>query len=408
VSTQILYHAFGVTGYRHVSFHNEDGDLVWVIERPRHKLRCPLCNSNRVHKVGTSSVRDLQTLPVGPKHVFLRVTIAKLFCPCCMAIHAECCLLVDGKRHYTRALERFAVMLCRMMTIKDVANHLGLTWDTVKAMEKRYLKRRFDPPLIRDVQRIAIDEIAVRKGHVYKTVVLDLDSGHILHVGDGKGAEAVEPFFRRLRRARVMLKAIAMDMSNSYLSAVKQWAPGTPVVFDRFHVMQLVNGQIDDLRRAHMRDTDMAERKFVKGVRYLLLMSPDTLDRHEDGHPGSKARLKAALALNEPLNKAYYLKEKIRCLWDEPTRIRGERVLRECIAEAASSGVRELVKLGKTLLIHAEGILAYFDHRISSGPLEGTNNKIKVLKRNAYGYRDDEFFRLKLLGLHESRCEIIG
>lgn len=408
MSTQLLYHAFGVIGYRHVSFHNEGGDLVWIIERPRHKLRCAVCESTRVHKVGISSVRDLHTLPVGPKHVFLRVTIAKLFCHRCMAIHAERCPLVEGKRHFTTALERFAVMLCRMMTIQDVAKHLGLTWDTVKAMEKRYLKRRFDPPPIRDVQRIAIDEIAVRKGHVYKTVVLDLDSGHILHVGDGKGAEAVEPFFRRLRRARVKLKAIAMDMSSAYLSAVKQWAPGTPVVFDRFHVMQLVNKQIDELRRAHMRDTDNAERKFVKGVRYLLLMSPDTLDRREKTHPGSKARLTEALALNEPLNKAYYLKEKIRCVWDEPTRRRGERVLRECIAEAASSGVRELVKLGKTLVQHTDGILAYFDHRISSGPLEGTNNKIKVLKRDAYGYRDDEFFRLKLLGLHESRCEFIG
>ena len=98
-----------------------------------------------------------------------------------------------------------------------------------------------------------------------------------------------------------------------------------------------------------MRDTAQAERKFVKGVRFLLLMSPATLDDHDVAHPGAKARLKEALKLNEPLNKAYYLKEKIRCVWDEPTSRRGARVLRECIAEATDSGVRELVKLGKTL-----------------------------------------------------------
>lgn len=408
MSTQILYHAFRVAGYRHVAFRNEEGKIVWEIERPRHQLRCASCGSNRVHRVGVSSTRDLKTLPVGPMQVTLRVTIARLFCLRCKATLAEPCPPAEGKRHYTRALERYAVMLCRLMTISDVAKHLGLAWDTVKAMEKRYLKRRFDPPPLRDVKRIAIDEIAVRKGHVYKTIVLDLDTGHILHVGDGKGADALTAFFQRLRRARVTLEAIAMDMSAAYLAAVEQFAPGTPIVFDRFHVMKLVNAQIDELRRAHMRDAAKPERKFVKGVRYLLLMSPKTLDEHEEAHPGSKARLKEALSLNEPLNKAYYLKEKIRCVWDEPTKRGGRRVLNECIAEAAGSGVRELVKLAKTLLQHKHGILAFFDHRISSGPLEGTNNKIKVLKRRAYGYRDDEFFRLKLLGLHESRHEFIG
>jgi len=408
VSTQILYHAFGVIGYRHVSFHNEGGELVWVIERPRRALRCAVCESSRVRKAGTSSVRDLKTLPVGAKTVMLRVTIARLFCVVCKVTLAEECPLAEGKRHYTKALERYAVMLCRSMTILDVAKHLGLAWDTVKAMEKRYLERRFDPPSLGEVRRIAIDEIAVRKGHVYKTVVLDLDSGHILHVGDGKGIDAIKPFFLRLRRARVKLEAIAMDMSGGYLAAVKQFTPGTPVVFDRFHVMRLVNDRIDELRRAHMRDSEKPERKFVKGVRFLLLMRPDTLDEHEAAHPGAKARLKKALTLNEPLNKAYYLKEKIRCIWDEPSRRRGERVLRECIAEASTSGVADLVKLAKSLTLHADGILAFFDHRISSGPLEGVNNKIKVLKRKAYGYRDDEFFRLKLLGLHEARHEFIG
>ena len=137
-------------------------------------------------------------------------------------------------------------------------------------------------------------------------------------------------------------------------------------------------------------------------------MSPATLERREEKRPGSKARLQEALALNEPLNKAYYLKEKVRCIWDEPNKRSSERVLRECIAEAHASGVRALIKLAATLAEHTHGILAFFDHRITSGPLEGVNNKIKVLKRKAYGYRDEEFFRLKLLGLHESTYEIIG
>jgi transposase len=289
-----------------------------------------------------------------------------------------------------------------------VAKHVGLAWGTVKEMERRYLARRFDPPPLRQVRRVAIDEIAVRKGHAYKTIVLDLDSRRVLHVGDGKGADAVRPFFERLRRARVKLKAIAMDMAGGYIAAVKELAPRTPVVFDRFHVVKLVNKSLDELRRAHFRDAENARRKLVKGVRYLVLMRPPTLERWEKRHPGSKLRLKEALALNAPLNKAYYLKEKLCCLWDEPTRADGERVLRDCIAEAEESGVRELMKLAKTLTTYATGILAFFRHRITSGPLEGLNNKIKVLKRLAYGYRDDSFFRLKILGIHETRYALLG
>lgn len=408
MSTQILYHAFGIADYQHVRFANRGGTLVFTLDQPRHKLRCAACTSPRVHKAGRVHWREVKTLPIGRKSVVLEIPRQPLFCLDCKTTRRDRCPLVEGKRHYTTALERFAVDLCRLMTISDVARFLDLSWDTVKEIEKRYLKRRFEKPSLRGVERIAIDEIAVRKGHAYMTVVLNLDTGRILHVGDGKGADALEPFFRRVRRARVKLKAIAMDMAGGYQAAVKQWSPGTPIVFDRFHIMKLVGEQIDELRRAYIRQCEGAEGKFVKGVRYLLLMNPATLEKHEQRQPGSKERLRKALELNEPLNKAYYLKEKIRSIWDQSTLADGSQVLRECVAEAVDSGVRHLAKLGKTLLRHMEGILAYFEHRITSGKLEGTNNKIKVLKRQAYGYRDDEFFKLKLKGLHESRYAFIG
>lgn len=407
MSTQVLYHLLRVVGYGHARFENRGGSVHWTLERPRGKLRCAYCMSANVVMKGVHW-RTIRTVPVARTAVLLEVPVHRLLCRDCTGLGFEICPLTEGERRHTKVLERYAVDLCRIMTILDVARHLGLSWDTVKEMEKRYLKSRFDPPPVAGLQRVAIDEIAVRKGHVYRTIVLDLDSGRVIHVGEGKGADAVRPFFERLRRARVKLKAIAMDMAGGYLAAVRDLARGTPVVFDRFHVVKLVNQSLDELRRAHFRDTTNARRKFVKGVRYLVLMRPERLERWEEKHPGSKARLKEALALNEPLNKGYYLKEKIRCLWDEPSREDGERVLRECIAEAASSGVRELVKLAKTLAHYADGILAFFDHRISSGPLEGLNNKIKVLKRMAYGYRDDSFFRLKILGIHEARYALVG
>ena len=407
MSTQVLYHLFGVVGYWHAGFENREGAIHWTLERPRGKLRCAICEGANVLKKGVHW-RTIRTIPVARKAVFLEVPVQRLLCGDCFELAFEICPLTEGERRHTKVLERYAVDLCRVMTILDVARHLGLAWDTVKEMERRYLSRRFDPPPVKGLKRIAIDEIAIRKGHVYRTIVLDLDTGRVVHVGEGKGADAVRPFFERLRRARIKLKAIAMDMSGGYIAAVEELAPGTPIVFDRFHVVKLVNTAVDELRRAHFRDASNARRKFVKGVRFLVLMRPEKLDRWEQKHPGSKARLQEALALNEPLNKAYYLKEKICCLWGESSREDGARVLQECIAEAAESGVRELVKLAKTLTKYSDGILAFFDHRISSGPLEGLNNKIKVLKRMAYGYRDDSFFRLKILGIHESRYALVG
>lgn len=408
MSTQVLYHAFGVADYHHKRFENDGGTLIFELERPRRKRRCAACGSARVHGAGCPPPKAVKTLPVGRKPVVLLVPRQRFYCLDCGCTRQDRSGLVEGKRRYTKQLERFVVDLCRVMTISDVAALVGLGWDTVKEIEKRYLARRFDPPRLRHVRRIAIDEIAVRKGHDYKTIVLDLDSGRIVFVGDGKGADALAGFFRRLRSAGGRLEAVAMDMAGGYLAALRRYMPDVPVVFDRFHVIKLVNEKIDELRRRHMRDCTKAQRSFLKGSRYLLLMSAERLDKREAKKPGGRKRLERALALNEPLNKAYYLKEKLRAVWDQPTLASGRSLLYQCVSEAIDSGVPLLQSLAKTLVRHAEGILGYFRHRITSGPLEGVNNKIKVLKRKAYGYRDDEFFRLKLLGLHETRYAFVG
>ena len=141
--------------------------------------------------------------------------------------------------------------------------------------------------------------------------------------------------------------------------------------------------KINELRRVHMRACDKAQRKFLKGTRYLLLMSAETLDKREAKKPGGKKRLQRALEINEPLNKAYYLKEKLRALWDQPTLAAGRTLLDECVAEAIDSGIPILKSLAKTLLRHAEGILVYFQHRITPGPLEAVNTQHKELKRKA-------------------------
>jgi transposase len=400
MSTSLLYHAFGVKGYQYVRTYYQDGEIRFVVEPS--KLRCEACRSVRVIRHGRRW-RVLRTLPVGRRPVFLEVAVPRVECKHCGALTEVDPPFADPLRTYTHSLEQYVVDLCRITTIKAAAHFAGVSWDVAKDIEKRRLKGRYGRLVLKGVQYVAVDEIAVRRGHRYMTLALDLESGRVLYVAEGKGASALLPFLHRLRSCRRRVRAIAMDLSAAYALAVRTALPGVPVVFDRFHVVKLMNERLEELRRAHVRDTEQAHRKLVKGVRFLVLMNPETLDRREEKRPGSKERLREALAVNEPLSKGYYLKEKLRLLWDEPTLESGELLLKEWCEEAAASGVRELKRMAKTIASHRSGLLAYFDHRISSGQLEGINNKIKTLKRMAYGYRDDEFFKLKILALHEAK-----
>ena len=156
----------------------------------------------------------------------------------------------DPRRSYTKAFERYALELSRRMTIRDVAAHLGVGWDVVKDIQKRDLSRRYAKPKLKHLRRIAIDEIAVAKGHRYLTVVMDLDSGAVVFVGDGKGADALKPFWKRLRPSEAKIEAVAMDMSAAYRGAVSTHLQKAVIVFDHFHVIKLFNDKLSDLRRS--------------------------------------------------------------------------------------------------------------------------------------------------------------
>jgi transposase len=311
----------------------------------------------------------------------------------------------DPKKQYTRAFERYALELSRSMTIQDVAEHLQVSWDTIKDIQARSLGRRFGKPKLHKLRQIAIDEIAIAKGHRYVTVVLNLLTGAVVFVGDGKGVAALEPFWRRLRRARAKIQAVATDLSQAYCRAVRHHLPKAVPVFDHFHVIKLFHDKLSAFRRAlYNQLSGESERKLLKGTRWLLLKNPENLDPNRN----ERERLDEALRLNAPLATAYYLKEDLRQIWQQANKRAAQRVLRDWLARARASGITMLIQFADTLAEHQEGILAFYHYRISTGPLEGTNNKIKTMKRQAYGFRDHEFFKLKILGIHESKHALVG
>ena len=404
MSTSLLYHGFSVVGYDYVRTQYEGRSITFTIRHKRAKLRCSVCRGREVMMRGTT-MRRFRTIPIGSKVVFFNLEVQRVGCLRCGNIRQVSLGFADPRFSYTHAFERYALELSKHMTIQDVARHLGVSWDVIKEMQKRDLTRRFSKPCLKELQRIAIDEISVLKGHRYLTVVLDMISGAVIFVGNGKGADALDPFWKRVKRAKAKIEAVAMDMSPAYISAVSVHLPKAAIVFDHFHVIKLFNDRLSELRRDLYHEAkDLLQKKVLKGTRWLLLKNPENLDSKR----GEKDRLNDALQLNQPLSCAYYLKEDLRQIWLQPNKEKAQLVLTDWIKRAETSGIKMLMKFAKTIAAFQAGILAYYDYRISSAPLEGTNNKIKTMKRMAYGFRDIEFFKLKIMAIHETKYALTG
>ena len=404
MSTSLLYHGFGVRGYQYVGSEYRGGGVILHIEQDPQTLRCPLCGRRDPICRG-QVVRTFRCLPIGGKPVSLVLPVQRVQCRFCQAVRQVKLGFADERRSYCRAFERYVLSLSRCMTILDIARHLLVSWDTIKDIQKRYLKNRFAKLKLKHLKRLAIDEIAVAKGQRYLTIVLDLDSGAVVFVGQGKGAEALDPFWKRLKGCSARIEAVAMDLSAAYQLAVRTNLPTATIVFDHFHLIKLFNDKLSDLRRDLQREAEgPLHKQVLKGTRWLLLKNPQNLDESRN----ERKRLEEALALNQPLATAYYMKEDLRQLWDQADKPAAERFLDDWIGRGRSSGIRMLQQFAVTVASYRQGILAWYDYPITTGPLEGTNNKIKVLKRMAYGFRDHDFFALKIYAIHEAKYALVG
>lgn len=404
MSTSLLYHAFGIRGYQYQRTDYAEGRVVFTIVQKRQTLRCPVCGSADVHKRG-ETWRSLRGLPIGSKAVGISLAVPRVSCEACGLVRQVAVSFAEPRKSYTKAFARYVLELSASMTIRDVARHLGVGWDLVKQIQKDDLKKRFAKPKLKHLRQIAIDEISIGKGHRYLTVVLDLETGVVVHLGRGKGAEALKPFWKRLKAARASIQAVALDMSPAYIAAVLKNLPGVPLVFDRFHIMKLLGDKLSALRRQLYHEAAHGLQKDVlKGIRWLLLKNFENLDESKN----ERQRLDEALELNRSLATAYYLKELLRHFWQQPTRADAAVWLDEWCGLARASGIRVLQTFANTMRGQRWGLLAWWDYPISTGPLEGTNNKIKTMQRQAYGYRDSEFFELKIFALHQTRYELIG
>lgn len=353
---------------------------------------------------GTREV-TVQTVPVGLTRVFLVLQLRMLRCRTCHVVRQESHGMGEPRRGYTRYLAEYVLALARLMTLTDVSELLGLGWGVVKEIVSGDLKKRAAARSWENVRRIAIDEISVKKGHKYLTVAVDLDSGEALYTAPGHDHTSLEPLFRRLAAEGAKLEAIAVDMGCGYRKGIELYAPkGVAVVYDHFHIVSAMNTVVDEVRRSEQNRLEGEGKRVLKGGRYLLLYGKESLD----DDPDKRSRLDALLSANAVLHKVWLLKEDLRCFWKHADKETAAAFLDAWLASARSLGLRAVTRMAGTIASARANILSWYDHPITTGPLEGLNNKIKVLKRTAYGYRDLDFFGLRILFLHETRFNLSG
>ena len=398
MSATLLYHMMGVRGYSLVKENKVPGGMEFTIKCRR--LECPCCGSAKVWRKG-STTRRFRSVPVGKKTMTILIDVPRVYCLDCQVTKPVRLSFVKGSKRYTRFLATYALDLLQSMTCQDVARHLGMTWDTVREIEQEHLERHYAKPPLKEVTHIAIDEIAVGKGHKYLTVVMDLKEGRAIFVGDGKDADALLPFWKRLRRSRAKIVAVATDMSPAYTAAVRTHLPDAIHVFDRFHIMKLFNSKLTALRsRLYREMQDPAAKSALKGIRFALLK--------RDPDEKCSEKLETALTLSADLSAANVLKEQLYDLWEAEDEAEALELLAEWLADADWSQIPEMQAFAKTLRRYWREILNYYEYEITSGPLEGLNNKIKTLKRQSYGFRNQNYFKVKILAIHQSRYTFVG
>jgi transposase len=335
-------------------------------------------------------VRDLD---ISGYEAWLQVEYRKIWCDHCGGVRVEQLEFVDTCQRVTHRLAAYAADLCRLgLSVAKVADHLNLDPKTVKAIDKAALEAEFGETRHEGLRRLAIDEIALKKGqNDYMTVVLDYDTGRVVWMGLGHGAPTLDAFFSEMPgEVREQIQAIAIDMWDPYIKAIRRWCPQADIVFDLFHVVRAFNRIINDIRNEEYRKADRAGRQTLKGSKYLFLKNWGNLGYKQ------RIRLNEILALNERLNTLYWLKDLLVYIWGYQREAWAEKTLNQWCEVARQDGHPKLMTFARRLERYRYGILNHCKHAMHTSRIEGVNNKIKVIKRVAYGFHDPEYFALKV------------
>jgi transposase len=388
-------YALGTVGRIRAGEENRTRDEVNIELLPiaGYPRRCSGCGFmvTSIHDIEERWVREL---PLFDADCWLLVHRVRVRCPLC-GPKLEDLPWLEPYARVTRRLADSVARLCQVLPIKHVAAEYRLDWKTVKAIDQEYLQRTLGPPDLEGLEQIVMDEFAIQKGHRYATVILEPATRRVLWVGRGRGREDIRPFFELLGPARCQkLKAVAMDMNGAYAEELKVHCPQAQVVYDLFHVVVKYGREVIDRVRvdeANRLRQDKPARQLIKGSRWLLLKNPNNITKPED-----RVRLRELLEANRQLMSVYVMKDDLKGLWDYRLPGAARNFWKSWYARATHSHIAPLIAFARKLKGYLPGILSHCRWPLHTSVLEGVNNKIKVIKRMAFGFRDDAYFFLKI------------
>jgi transposase len=367
----------------------ENDKILIVLKRTNKTGICPKCKKRCrfIHKKRTHRIRDLNIVDSITYIEFVKYDID---CKCGYN-GVEKLEFVDMYSRYTKRFEEKVIVLCQKMTIKDVSKEMKISWDTVKNIDKRNAKKHIVDLNIISPKKIGIDEIAYEKGHKYLTIVRDIDIGKVIWIGKSRKKETLNSFFKELGIEKSsQIQIVVCDMWDPYIASIKA-NTNASIIFDKFHIAKAINDVVDKVRKKEFAKADSVERKNMKKKRFLILSRQKRLDESK------KESLFDLLSINKNLNITYLLKEQILDIFDEKNFDIAVKRLNKWFNNVRNVNITYFDNVVKRLKKYLYGILNYFIYGLTNAQSEGFNNKINVIKRKAYGFRDLEYFKLKIL-----------
>ena len=341
------------------------------------------------------TVRRVRDLPCGGLRIVVELELRRVACRRCGAVKRERLDFLADNPRYSKRFAFYVGRRCRSSAITDIAEELHLEWHTVKELEKQYMREQLRRAGTPGPKVIGIDEVSIRKGHTYRIVVSDLGRRRPIWFGGTDRSEAsMDAFFTWLgAKKRGGIRLVVMDMWKPFRTSTTTHAPQACILFDKFHVLRHLGDALDTVRKSEAARLSRKDRRFIKGQKYTLLAHRANLTLE------GKKSLKLLLAANKRLNTAYLLKESFGQLWSYRREGWARRFFENWRASLKWQRLKPFEAFAAMIERHWEGIAAYCqpEHKVALGFVEGLNNKIRVLQRRAYGLRDEEYLRLKVL-----------
>jgi len=359
--------------------------VVDLLPRKNSCGECAMCGK-RCGTYDTQPVRYYEYVPLWGIKVYFRYAPRRINCKD-HGIHVEQLPWAEGKEHMAKSYQSFLACWAKRISWKEVANIFGTSWESVFRSVRWVVDYGLKHREWDNVTQIGVDELSVFKGHKYLTCVYQLDKGlrRLLWCGADRKAKTLLRFFREFGKERsAKLQFVMSDMWKPYLKVIKKKAVNALNILDRFHIMKKFNAAIDKIRRQEVRKLELQEKDNVlSNGRWLLLKKPANLSQKQT------IGLKKLLKINLASIRAYLLREDFQRFWKYKSITWANKFLDDWVARTMRSRLNPMKKVAKTLRLHKKLILNWFcaNGELSSGPVEGLNNKAKLAIKKAYGFK---------------------